>query len=81
MVAVEIKTCWPRTASAVAQRQADAAAATAHSAEALPQAEVVRHYVLLRLYQARPGPAARRKRRAGATPPHPAASFVSAPQA
>ena len=39
------------TASAVAQRQADAAAATAHSAEALLQAEVVRHYVLLRLYQ------------------------------
>lgn len=39
------------TASAVAQRQVDAAAATAHSAEALLQAEVVRHYVLLRLYQ------------------------------
>jgi outer membrane protein TolC len=39
------------TAAAVAQRQADVAAATAHSAEALLQAEVVRHYVLLRLYQ------------------------------
>ena len=39
------------TASAVAQRQADAAAATAQSAEALLQAEVVRHYVQLRLQQ------------------------------
>jgi outer membrane protein TolC len=39
------------TANAMAQRQVDAAAATAHSAEALLQAEVVRHYVLLRLYQ------------------------------
>lgn len=39
------------TASAVAQRQADAAAASAHGAAALVQAEVVRHYVLLRLHQ------------------------------
>lgn len=39
------------TAAAVAARQADAAAADAHAAAALLQAEVVRRYVLLRLYQ------------------------------
>ena len=39
------------TASAVAERQADAARAEAHAATALLQAEVVRQYVRLRLHQ------------------------------
>ena len=40
------------TSIAIAERQADMAAADAHAAMALVQAEVVRHYVLLRRYQA-----------------------------
>lgn len=39
------------TAAAIAERQADLAEADAHAARALLQAEVVRHYVLLRRYQ------------------------------
>lgn len=39
------------TASAIAERQADLAEADAHAARAMLQAEVVRHYVLLRRYQ------------------------------
>lgn len=39
------------TAAAVAERQAEAAEADVHGTEALLQAEVVRHYVLLRLAQ------------------------------
>ena len=39
------------TASAIAQRQAEASQADAHGAEALLQAEVVRRYVLLRQHQ------------------------------
>ena len=40
------------TAAAMAERQAEMAAADAHAAMALVQAEVVRHYVLLRRHQA-----------------------------
>lgn len=43
------------TAAAVAERQADMAAADAHAATAMVQGETVRHYVQLRRYQAERG--------------------------